>query len=418
MTEKTLPLGTADFNNLLEKVPTPFYLYDGDAIRENARELYSAFSWNPGFTNFFAVKALPNINILKLLKVEGFGADCSSLPELLLAREAGIDPAKTVFTSNDTAEEEFRSALEMGVILNLDDITHIDRVLETGLPWPSTICFRYNPGPERTGNAIIGNPVEAKYGVTSDQIIECYKRAKELGSSTFGLHTMVASNELDESYIVETARMLFSLVKRIREEAGVRVSFVDLGGGVGIPYRPEDTKMDFNELSRDIKALYDEMITGEGLGPLKLTFEMGRAITGPYGYLVSRVRHVTHKYKDYVGLDATMADLMRPALYGSYHHITVLGKEEKERNRIYDVTGSLCENNDKFAIDRALPPIERGDVLILHDAGAHGHAMGFNYNAKLRHAEYLKLDGKILKIRRDETYEDYVRTMMVIPEEV
>ena len=418
MTRKSLPLTSSEFSSLLERIPTPFYLYDGDGIRENARKLYSAFSWADGFIDFFAVKALPNVNILRFLKGLGFGADCSSLPELMLAKEAGIEEGSIVFTSNDTPQEEFEAAIDMGVILNLDDITHIDRVLETGRAFPKRICFRFNPGPERTGNAIIGNPVEAKYGVTKDQVIDCYKRAKALGSEVFGLHTMVASNELDVNYIVETARMVFSLVKRIRQEAGVAISFVDLGGGVGIPYREEDDGIDFPSLSGRIRELYDEMILKEGLGPLRITFEMGRAITGPYGYLVSSVRHVTHKYKDYVGLDASMADLMRPAIYGAYHHITVLGKEESARDHIYDVTGSLCENNDKFAVDRPLPEMKRGDVLVIHDAGAHSHSMGFNYNAKLRHAEYLKLDGRIYKIRRDETYSDYVRTMLPEMEEI
>ena len=418
MTRKSLPLTSSEFSSLLERIPTPFYLYDGDGIRENARKLYSAFSWADGFIDFFAVKALPNVNILRFLKGLGFGADCSSLPELLLAKEAGMEEGSIIFTSNDTPQEEFEAAIDMGVILNLDDITHIDRVLETGRAVPKRICFRYNPGPERTGNAIIGNPVEAKYGVTKDQVIDCYKRARALGSEVFGLHTMVASNELDVNYIVETARMVFSLVKRIRQEAGVAISFVDLGGGVGIPYREEDDGIDFPSLSGRIRELYDEMILKEGLGPLRITFEMGRAITGPYGYLVSSVRHVTHKYKDYVGLDASMADLMRPAIYGAYHHITVLGKEESARDHIYDVTGSLCENNDKFAVDRPLPEMKRGDVLVIHDAGAHSHSMGFNYNAKLRHAEYLKLDGRIYKIRRDETYSDYVRTMLPEMEEI
>ena len=278
----------------------------------------------------------------------------------------------------------------MGVLVNIDDICHIDRIKELALPWPERICFRYNPGSKRTGNAIIGNPVEAKYGVRDDQIVSCYKRAKEEGSSFFALHTMVASNELDESYIVETARMLFSLVKRIKEEAGVDISLLDLGGGVGIPYRLEDDPISFYSLASKIKALYDDMIIGEGLNPVRISFEMGRAITGPFGYLISKVRHVSHKYKDYVGLDACMANLMRPALYGAYHHITVLGKEADEKDHVYDVTGSLCENNDKFAIDRRLPKIERGDVVVIHDAGAHGHSMGFNYNGKLRCSEYLK----------------------------
>ena len=418
MSEKRLPIAEQKLNELLKKIDTPFYIYDADAIKENATRLYDAFSWAPGFTDFFAVKALPNIHILRFLSSIGFGADASSLPELLLSKDAGISSDRIVFTSNDTDAKEFYEAIRMGVILNLDDESHIDRVLETGLPFPKTICFRYNPGSERTGNAIIGNPVEAKYGVTKDQIIGCYERAAKLGATNFGLHTMVASNELDESYIVETARMVFSLVKKIRDEAKVRISFVDLGGGVGIPYRPEDEAIDFYSLSSRIHELYDQMIVNEDLHPLRITFEMGRAITGPYGYLVSRVRHVSHKYKDFVGLDASMADLMRPALYGAYHHITVLGKENKPKDHVYDVTGSLCENNDKFAIDRSLPKIDRGDVFVIHDAGAHSHSMGFNYNAKLRHAEYMILNKRIYKIRRDETYSDYISTMLPDMEEI
>lgn len=411
MSKKTLPLSDCEFRSLFEKAATPFYLYDGDAIKENVKALYDAFSWANGFINFFAVKALPNIHVLRLLSSLGLGADTSSLVELRLARESGIDAEKIVFTSNDTADEEFKEALKMGVLVNIDDICHIDRIKELALPWPERICFRYNPGSKRTGNAIIGNPVEAKYGVRDDQIVSCYKRAKEEGSRFFALHTMVASNELDESYIVETARMLFSLVKRIKEEAGVDISLLDLGGGVGIPYRLEDDPISFYSLSAKIKALYDDMIIGEGLNPVRISFEMGRAITGPFGYLISKVRHVSHKYKDYVGLDACMTNLMRPALYGAYHHITVLGKEADEKDHVYDVTGSLCENNDKFAIDRRLPKIERGDVVVIHDAGAHGHSMGFNYNGKLRCSEYLKENGNIYKIRRAETYDDYVSTI-------
>lgn len=418
MTEKKLP--DADLLSLAKKVGTPFNIYDGKAIAENAKALYDAFSWvEGGFTDFFAVKALPNINILRLLASLGFGADCSSLPELILAKQAGIEPDKIVFTSNDTPDEEFKAAYDMGAILNLDDISHIDAVLSSCGCLPKTLCFRYNPGPERTGNAIIGNPVEAKYGLTKVQLVEAYKRAKSLGVETFGLHTMVASNELDPSYIVETARMIFSLVDMLSKETGVRISFVDLGGGVGIPYKKSDTAISFSYLGDEIRKLYESMIVEKGYGPIKVTFEMGRAITGPFGYLVSTVRHVCRKYKDYVGLDACMADLMRPALYGAYHHITVLGKEGQAEDHVYDVTGSLCENNDKFAIDRSLPEIEEGDVLVIHDTGAHGHSMGFNYNAKLRHAEYLiGLDGKISRIRRNETFEDYVRTMLYDPEEV
>ncbi len=418
MSVKILPLSEEGILSLASKVPTPFHLYDGDAIERNAEEMKKAFAWAPSFINYFAVKALPNINILKLLKKHGFGADCSSLPELLMSREAGIDGCNVMFTSNDTPDEEFRAAYDMGAILNLDDITHIESVKRAVGFLPKTISFRFNPGPERTGNAIIGNPVEAKYGLTRHQLFDAYRIAKEEGVEHFYLHTMVASNELNESYIVETARMLFSLVIEIKDKTGVEIEAVDLGGGVGIPYKESDQPIEWKKLGDDIHALYCEMIEKKGLKPLRISFECGRAITGPYGYLISRVRHVTHKYKDYVGLDACMADLMRPALYGSYHHITVIGKKSLPKDHIYDVTGSLCENNDKFAIDRALPEIDEGDLIAIHDTGAHGFAMGFNYNGKMRHAEYLLSSGHIYKIRREETYDDYVRTQLLKPEEI
>ena len=409
MSEKSFPLSDECIREFAERAGTPFHIYDGRAIGETAERLKSAFSWNDGFTNYFAVKALPNINIVKLLASHGFGADCSSLPELIIAEKAGITGERIMFTSNDTPDEEFRKAYELGAILNLDDITHIEAVERACGRLPEVISFRFNPGPERTGNAIIGNPVEAKYGVTRSQLLDCYRIAKEKGVKRFMLHTMVASNELDVSYIVETARMLFILVNEIREKTGIEIERVDLGGGVGIPYRPEDDAISFEYLGSEIKKLYDSMIHHR----LAVSFEMGRAITGPYGWLVSRVRHVTHKYKDYVGLDATMADLMRPAIYGAYHHITVVGKENLNHDHKYDVTGSLCENNDKFAVDRMLPEIERGDLLIIHDTGAHGHSMGFNYNGKLRHAEYLiQPDNTIRCIRRSETIEDYLRTQL------
>lgn len=411
MSEKKLPLSDEKLLQLASELETPFYLYDEKAILDNARYFTSLFSWAPSFTNFYAVKACPNPAILKRLGILGFGADCSSLPELKLAAASGISADKIVFTSNDTPDEEFKEAYDMGAILNLDDITHIEAVERACGALPKTLCFRYNPGPARTGNAIIGNPVEAKYGVTTEQLTECYRIAKAKGVTHFGLHTMVASNELNGDYIIETARMLFDQVLRIRKETGVEVEFIDLGGGIGIPYRSEQDRMDLQYVSEGIKKLYEEKISSNGL-KLRITFECGRMITGPYGYLVSRVRHVTHKYKDYVGLDACMADLMRPALYGAYHHITAVGKEGLPHDHIYDVTGSLCENNDKFAIDRALPLLERGDLLVLHDAGAHGHSMGFNYNAKLRHAEYLlKSDGSVVLIRRAENYDDYVKTL-------
>lgn len=418
MTAKNLPLSSDKMLALAAKLPTPFHLYDGDAIERNAEEMKSAFSWAPEFVNFFAVKALPNVNILRLLAKHGFGADCSSLPELLMAEEAGISGNKIMFTSNDTPDEEFRKAFELGAILNLDDITHIEAVKRACGRLPETISFRFNPGPERTGNAIIGNPVEAKYGVTRAQLFDCYRIAKEEGVKKFYLHTMVASNELNGDYIVETARMLFSLIAEIKEKTGVEIEAVDLGGGVGIPYKEEQNGIEWSYLGSEIGKLYEEMIVNKGLKPLLVSFECGRVITGPYGYLVTKVRHVTEKYKNYVGVDACMADLMRPALYGSYHHITVLGKENDAKDHVYDVTGSLCENNDKFAIDRPLPSISVGDVLVIHDTGAHGFAMGFNYNGKMRHAEYLLSEGKVLKIRREETYEDYVRTQLFSPEEV
>lgn len=412
MSEKKLPVSPEKLHTLAKAIPTPFYLYDEKAIVENARRFTSLFSWAPGFRNYYAVKACPNPSILSILKREGFGSDCSSLPEILLSEASGIRGKNIMFTSNNTPSEEFVAAYKAGAIINVDDISHIEVMLEALGEVPSLICFRYNPGPERTGNAIIGNPVEAKYGLTTAQIVEAYRIMKEKGSKRFGLHTMVASNELDGTYIVETARMLFELSVRIKKEAGVRIEFIDMGGGIGIPYKPEQDAMDLEAVSRGMHDLYKQIIVPAGLDPLNIVFECGRVITGPYGYLVTKVRHVSSKYKQYVGLDASMSDLMRPALYGAYHHITAVGKEGQELDHVYDVTGSLCENNDKFAIDRALPEIENGDLLVIHDVGAHGHAMGFNYNAKLRPAEYLlKEDGSVVMIRRAQSYDDYVATL-------
>ena len=412
MSEKNLPLSSEKLLALAEKIPTPFYLYDERAIVENARTFKSLFSWAPGFRNYYAVKACPNPSILSILKREGFGSDCSSLPELILSEACGITGEAIMLTSNNTPPEEFVAAYKAGSIINLDDITHIEPMIEAVGEVPALICFRYNPGPERTGNAIIGNPVEAKYGLTSSQIVDAYKIMKEKGSKRFGLHTMVASNELDGTHILETARMRVELCVKIKKEAGVRIEFIDMGGGIGIPYKPQQAPMDLKAVSQGMHDLYNEIIIPAGLDPLNIVFECGRVITGPYGYLVSKVRHVSSKYKQYVGIDASMSDLMRPALYGAYHHITAVGKEKQAHDHIYDVTGSLCENNDKFAIDRALPEIEKGDVLVIHDVGAHGHAMGFNYNAKLRPAEYLlRSDNSVVMIRRAQTYDDYVATL-------
>jgi len=411
MSIKSLPLSADEMVRLANSKETPFHLYDEKAIRENAQSFMKAFSWVHNFKNYYAVKACPNPAILKIMREEGFGADCSSYPELLLAEKAGIIGENVMFTSNDTQGYEFAAAKRLNAVINLDDITHIE-TLHKSAGMPDLISFRYNPGPARTGNAIIGNPFEAKYGVRTDQLVDCYVKAKELGATRFALHTMVASNELDGSYIVETARMLFEQALRIYEETGIIIEFVNLGGGIGIPYRLEDEAMDFDMVSKGIKALYDEMIKDTPLDPLQIVFECGRMATGPFGYLISKVLHVTSKYKEYVGLDASMANLMRPGMYGAYHHITVVNKEDEEKDHVYDVTGSLCENNDKFAIDRPLPEIEVGDVLVIHDAGAHGHSMGFNYNSKLRSAEYLlKEDKSVHMIRRAETIDDLFSTL-------
>lgn len=316
-----------------------------------------------------------------------------------------------MFTSNDTPAPEYAKARELGAIINLDDLSHID-FLQENAGLPELICLRYNPGPLRGGNAIIGKPEEAKYGFTREQLFEGYRLVRDRGVKRFGLHSMIVSNELAMGYHLETARMLFDLAGEIARELGIRFEFVNLGGGFGIPYKPEQTAIDWQELSRGIRDLYEEKVKARGLHPLKLFMECGRAITGPYGYLVSRVLHLKHTYRDYVGLDASMANLMRPALYGAYHHITVMGKQDRPLDTLYDVTGSLCENNDKFAIQRPLPSVERGDLLVIHDAGAHGYAMGFNYNGKLRSAELLlKPDGSVEKIRRAETVDDYFATL-------
>ncbi|NLI12919.1 diaminopimelate decarboxylase family protein [Pelotomaculum propionicicum] len=408
---KTLPYTKAEMEKIIEKHPTPFHLYNEQAIRENARKLLAAFAWAPGFKEYFAVKATPNPYILKILMEEGFGADCSSLAELVLAEKVGITGENIMFSSNNTPAHEFVKAKELGAIINLDDISHIE-YLEKHAGMPEMISFRYNPGPLRSGNAIIGLPQEAKYGFTRKQLIEGYSMVQELGVKRFGLHTMVVSNELDPYSYIATAEMLFDLILEIYQATGVRIGFVNFGGGIGIPYRPGEESVDLNLLSREIKRAYEEKIIRQGLGPLRITMELGRMITGPYGCLVSKVLHKKEIYKNYVGLDACMANLMRPALYGAYHHITVLGKEDWPLDHMYDVTGSLCENNDKFAIDRHLPEIVPGDIVVIHDAGAHGHAMGFNYNGKLRSAELLlRPNGEVKLIRRAETLDDYFATL-------
>ncbi len=397
---------------LLENYDTPFYLYDVQAIVKNARELYNAFSWHKGFKNFFAVKATPTPFILKQLHDLGMGMDCSSYSELVLMERMGIRGEDICFTSNNTPAEDFKKALDLGAYVNLDDISLLDFLVDN-FKAPELLCFRYNPGSLKKGNVLIGKPEEAKYGLTKSQLFEAYQKAKECGVSRFGLHTMVASNELDPRYFVETARMLFLIARELKKDLGITLDFINLGGGIGIPYRLEEEKVDFYSISKGIEAEYQEHLEPNGLGTIKLFMENGRAITGPYGYLVSKVLHKKDIYKNYVGLDACMSNLMRPAMYGAYHHITALGKEEQEHNHVYDITGGLCENNDKFAIDRKMPSLDCDDVVVIHDVGAHGHSMGFNYNGKLRSAEVAVLEDKTHKmIRRAETVDDYFQTMI------
>lgn len=408
------PLRHSQLVELAKKFPTPFYIYDEKAIRENVKYFYKAFSIFPSFTEYFAVKALPNPYILKVLESEGCGGDCSSLPELMLCEKSGITGRRIMFTSNDTPAQEFVYAQKLGAIINLDDITHIDFLKNAlGGKLPDTICFRYNPGPlKEGGNSIIGKPEEAKYGLTKEQMIHAYKICKAEGVKHFGIHTMVASNELNPDFFVDTARIVFELILEVQKECGVNIEFADLGGGVGIPYRPGQKKVDLDYVAKGIKVLYDKMIVPAGLDPLRLCFECGRPITGPYGWLVTKAIHEKNIYRNYIGVDASMADLMRPGMYGAYHEVTVSGKENAPKDYVYDVSGSLCENCDKFAVQRNLPKIEMGDLLIIHDAGAHGRAMGFNYNGKLRAGELLlRSDGTVKEIRRRETIEDYFATL-------
>jgi len=411
MSEKIFPLSPEKLEEVIKKYPTPFHIYDEKAIRQNLRRLFKAFAWAPSFREHYAVKAAPNPRLLQILREEGAGADCSSLAELYLADAAGIKGEAIMLTSNDTPADEFQKAVELGAIINLDDISHIE-YLEKNAGFPACLSFRYNPGSLIQGNDIIGQPEEAKYGVTHDQLLDAYRIARDKGVKRFGLHTMVISNELHADSFINTARLMFNLAVEIKQKLGITLEFVNLGGGIGIPYRPEEEEVNLEYVGEGIRQAYQEIIEPAGLGGLAIAMESGRAITGPYGYLVSTVLHEKKTYKDYIGLDSCMANLMRPALYGAYHHIVVAGKENAPCDHTYDVTGSLCENNDKFAIDRRLPKIDIGDRLIMFDTGAHGHAMGFNYNGKLRSAELLlKEDGSVELIRRAETLDDYFATL-------
>ncbi|MCL2834488.1 MAG: diaminopimelate decarboxylase [Treponema sp.] len=434
MSIKSFPLSNDELEKLCIKFSTPFYLYDEAAIRKNIKRLLAAFSVFPGYKEHFAVKALPNPYILKILAGEGLGADCSSLPELLLADMAGIKGEDIMLTANNTPAGEYIKARQLGAVINLDDFTHIaflEKVLEKNGGLAGLISFRYNPGPLKEGNAIIGKPEEAKYGFTREQLFDGYKILKAKGVKRFGLHTMVASNELSLDYHLETGRLLFDLAAEIKKECSINLEFVNLGGGLGIPYRPGEQAVNWEELAKGLRIHYDAIIVKHGLDGMAIHTEYGRPITGPYGWLVTRAIHKKEIYRDYIGVDACMADLMRPGLYGAYHHITVSGKENAAYDHVYDIVGSLCENNDKFAIQRKLPNIEtaaaaltgtsaetagagksRGDLIIIHDAGAHGRAMGFNYNGKLRCGELLlRPDGSVMQIRRAETTEDYFATL-------
>lgn len=411
---KNFPLTHDKLVELTKKFPTPFYIYDEDAIRKNMQAFTKAFSVFPKFREHFAVKACPNPYILKILASEGCGTDCSSLPELMLSDISGVKGEHVMFTSNETPASEYVYAYEHGSVINLDDITHIDFLYEAlGKKMPELICFRYNPGPlKEGGNAIIGKPEEAKYGLTREQLFAAYEKCRSLGVKRFALHTMVASNELNPDFFVDTADILFDLCVELKEKIGIKIEFVDLGGGVGIPYKPDQKPVDLDYVAKKIRALYDKKIVPAGLDPLGIYWECGRPITGPYGWLVATAIHEKHIYREYIGLDSCMADLMRPGMYGSYHHITVSGKENAPLDHVYDVVGSLCENCDKFAVQRELPKIEKGDLIIIHDAGAHGRAMGFNYNGKLRCGELLlRSDGSVTEIRRRETIDDLFATL-------
>jgi diaminopimelate decarboxylase len=396
---------------IVQKYPTPFHIYDEKGIRENAAKVKQAFAWNKGFKEFFAVKATPNPFLINILREYGCGVDCSSMTELMLSHAIGCKGEDIMFSSNDTPAEEFKYAREIGATINLDDFTHID-FLEKVAGIPETISCRFNPGGYFSiANSIMDNPGDAKYGFTKEQIIEGFKILKAKGAKRFGIHAFLASNTVTNDYYPELARILFELAVEIRDKTGCDIKFINLSGGVGIPYKPDAEPNDIIAIGEGVHKVYDEVLTANGMGDVAIYTEMGRFMLGPYGGLVTKATHEKHTYKEYIGVDACACNFMRPAMYGAYHHITVLGKENEPCDHKYDVTGSLCENNDKFAIDRMLPKIDMGDYLFIHDTGAHGFSMGYNYNGKLRSAEILlKEDGSFELIRRAETPQDYFRT--------
>ena len=409
---KKIPFLTLEkAKEIREQIPTPFYVYDEAGIRANARALKAAFSWNPGFREYFAVKATPNPFLLKILHEEGCGCDCATYTELLLSEAVGITGHDVVFSSNVTPELDMRKARDMGVYINLDDATYVDFLASMG-PVPETVCLRYNPGGSFSlGNTIMDMPRDAKYGMTEDQMAGAITRLMKLGTKHFGVHAFLASNTTTNEYYPALAGQLFRLAVRLRNATGAHISFIDLSGGVGVDYRPEQPKCDIGVIGEGVRVKYEEILTPNDMGDVAIFTELGRFMLAPYGHLISTVIHEKHIYREYVGLDACAANLMRPAMYGAYHHITVLGKEDALLDHVYDVTGGLCENNDKFAIERSLPEIQIGDIVAIHDTGAHGFSMGYNYNGKLRSAEVLlKEDGNFQLIRRAETPEDYFAT--------
>ena len=411
--KKTSFLTLEKAREVAAQIPTPFHIYDEAGIRANARALREAFSWNPGFKEYFAVKATPNPYILQILQEEGCGCDCSSYTELLLAQAVGATGKEIMFSSNVTPEKDMRKAYELGAYINLDDATHVDFLQRVVGQVPETVCLRYNPGGSFSlGNTIMDMPGDAKYGMTEDQMAGAISRLMSLGTKHFGIHAFLASNTTTNEYYPELAAKLFRLAVRMKNATGAHIAFVNLSGGVGVDYRPEQPKCDIHVIGEGVRQRYEQILVPEGMGDVAIFTELGRFMLAPYGHLVAQVLHKKHIYREYVGLDACAADLMRPAMYGAYHHITVLGKEDAMLDHVYDVTGGLCENNDKFAIERSLPKIEIGDLLAIHDTGAHGHAMGYNYNGKLRSAEVLlKPDGSFKLIRRAEKPSDYFATL-------